>query len=127
MTNGERSSAMPEVSSRIPEFYRRTIDERLAILFEAAPISDEARAHFESGGGLSCEVADRMSENVIASHGLPFAVALNFRINHRDVLLPMAVEEPSIVAAASNAARLVRISGGFSGTATRPIMTAQIQ
>jgi hydroxymethylglutaryl-CoA reductase len=116
-----------DLSSRIPEFYRRSIEERLAILFETASLSDETRAHLRGGGGLDCGAADRMSENVIASMGLPFAVALNFRVNHRDVLVPMAVEEPSIVAAASNAARLVRISGGFMGSATAPIMTAQIQ
>ena len=54
-----------------------------------------------------------MSENVVASVGLPLGVGLNFRINHRDYLIPMAVEEPSVVAAASNAARLMRISGGY--------------
>ncbi|MEJ7732722.1 MAG: hypothetical protein WKG00_26415, partial [Polyangiaceae bacterium] len=59
--------------------------------------------------------------------GLPLSVALNFRVNERDVLVPMAVEEPSIVAAASNAARMVRLSGGFFGDADPPLMTAQVQ
>jgi hydroxymethylglutaryl-CoA reductase len=68
-----------------------------------------------------------MSENVIAAHGLPLSVALNFRVNQRDVLVPMAVEEPSVVAAASNAARLTRPAGGFFGEADAPIMTAQVQ
>ncbi len=82
---------MPELSSRIPEFYRRSIRERLSILFETVVLSDDARAHFVAGGGLASDVADRMSENVIASHGLPFGVGLNFRVNHRDVLVPMVV------------------------------------
>jgi hydroxymethylglutaryl-CoA reductase len=68
-----------------------------------------------------------MSENVIATHGLPLGVALNFRVNRRDVLVPMAVEEPSVVAAASNAARMARMTGGFFGEADPPIMTAQVQ
>lgn len=115
------------VSSRISGFYRRPVRERVAILLETGLLSPESRAYLEAGGGLEASTADRMSENVVSSHGLPLAIALNFRVNHRDVLVPMAVEEPSIVAAASNAARLARISGGFVGEASRPIMTAQIQ
>src|SRR5262249_17354140 len=72
-------------------------------------------------------VADRMSENVVASHGLPLSVGLNFRVNGRDVLVPMSVEEPSVVAAASNAARMVRDAGGLHGRARGPVMTAQGQ
>ena len=68
-----------------------------------------------------------MSENVIGVHGLPLAIALNFRVNSNDVLVPMSVEEPSVVAAASNAARQVRMTGGFFGEATPPIMTTQVQ
>jgi hydroxymethylglutaryl-CoA reductase len=67
-----------------------------------------------------------MSENVVGTHGMPLSVGLNFRINGRDRVVPMAVEEPSVVAAASNAARLVRISGGFVGEADPPVMTTQI-
>jgi hydroxymethylglutaryl-CoA reductase len=68
-----------------------------------------------------------MSENVIAAFGLPLSVGLNFVVNGRDVLVPMAVEEPSVVAAASNAARMVRGSGGFGGEADAAVMTAQVQ
>jgi hydroxymethylglutaryl-CoA reductase len=114
-------------TSRIPRFYERTLKERLALLVERGLLSDAARRHLEGGGGLDVQVADRMSENVVACHGLPLGVALNFRINQRDVLVPMAVEEPSVVAAASNAARFVRMTGGFGGEASDPIMTTQVQ
>jgi hydroxymethylglutaryl-CoA reductase len=117
----------PKISSRIPRFYEQPIDKRLELLLESGVFSEESRTHLARGGALDPALADRMSENVIATHGLPLSVALNFRVNGRDVLVPMAVEEPSVVAAASNAARLVRVSGGFFGEATPSIMTAQIQ
>jgi len=115
------------VNSRISGFHRHNVDDRLSTLFESTDLSDEARGHLTSGGGVPVADVDRMSENVVAQAALPLSVALNFRINQRDVLVPMAVEEPSIVAAASNAARLVRISGGFHGDADPPVMTAQVQ
>jgi hydroxymethylglutaryl-CoA reductase len=114
-------------TSRIPGFYRKSMSERLARVADAGLLSPESRAFFERGGGLDPEVADKMSENVIGAYGLPFAIALNFRVNHRDVLVPMSVEEPSVVAAASNAARLVRMTGGFVGEASAAIMTTQVQ
>src|SRR5690349_20682510 len=112
-------------TSRIPGFYERSIPERLSAV--AGGLSPDSQAYLRDGGGLLPSVADRMSENVIACHGLPLSVALNFRVNQRDLLVPMAVEEPSVVAAASNAARMVRMSGGFVGEATAPVMTAQVQ
>jgi hydroxymethylglutaryl-CoA reductase len=112
-------------TSRIPGFYQQPIARRLELI--APALSEGARAHLAAGGALDPAVADRMSENVIACHGLPLAVALNFRVNQRDVLVPMAVEEPSVVAAASNAARLTRVAGGFTGDADAPIMTCQVQ
>jgi len=115
------------MSSRIPGFYKQPLPRRIALLAETGRLSPAAVALLERGGGLDVEVADRMSENVIACHGLPLAVALNFRVNQRDYLVPMAVEEPSIVAAASNAARLVRLTGGFVGESDPPIMTTQVQ
>ncbi|MBI5515650.1 MAG: hydroxymethylglutaryl-CoA reductase, degradative [Deltaproteobacteria bacterium] len=114
-------------SSRISGFYDRTITERLDALEANGVLTAEARAWLEAGGGLSLEVADMLVENVIAIHGLPLGVALNFCINGRDRVVPMAVEEPSVVAAASNAARMVRASGGFHGEATANVMTAQVQ
>ena len=114
-------------SSRIAGFYKKSLPSRVAVITESGLLSGESQVHLLNGGGLELAVADRMSENVIASHGLPFALALNFRVNGRDILVPMVVEEPSIVAAASNAARLVRLSGGFFGEAGPSIMTTQIQ
>jgi hydroxymethylglutaryl-CoA reductase len=116
-----------KISSRIPGFYQKPLAERLRTLESLGVLSDEAVRTLRAGGGLDLPVADVMSENVIAAHGLPLSVALNFRVNERDVLVPMAVEEPSVVAAASNAARLVRVTGGFFGEATESVMTAQVQ
>jgi hydroxymethylglutaryl-CoA reductase len=113
-------------TSRLAGFYRDPIHARVARLLDACDPGAQTRLHLERGGGLSVEVADRMSENVVAIHGLPLSVGLNFRVNGRDVIVPMAVEEPSVVAAASNAARLVRIRGGFHGEATAPVMTTQV-
>jgi hydroxymethylglutaryl-CoA reductase len=103
-------------SSRFPGFYKLSVEER--------------RRRFEGGatlGQLPIAIADRMSENVVGCHGLPLSIALNFRVNGRDVLVPMAIEEPSVVAAASRAALLARGAGGFVGEADAPIMTAQVQ
>jgi hydroxymethylglutaryl-CoA reductase len=118
---------MTNVTSRIPGFYELSLKERVARLCEMGLLSGTAIDHIAGGGGLDLAAADVMSENVIATHGLPLSIALNFRVNGRDLLLPMVVEEPSVVAAASNAARLVRISGGFVGEADPAVMTAQVQ
>ncbi len=118
---------MGDYTSRISGFYRGSVRERLDSLDRHAPVGDEARAFLSGGGGLTLEAADRMSENVIGVHGLPLGVALNFLVNGVDHVVPMAVEEASVVAAASNAARMVRESGGFFGHATASIMTAQVQ
>ena len=112
----------------MPGFYRRSIDERRAAAALAAGLSPESMAVLHGpGGGLPIAVADRMSENVIGCHGLPLSLALNFIVNGRDVLVPMAIEEPSVVAAASRAALYAREGGGFTGEADPPIMTAQVQ
>lgn len=121
------SKETPAVTSRIPGFYRDRIEIRLRTMIESGLLSEQSIAHLQGGGALTIDVADRMSENVIAVHGLPLSIALNFRVNNTDVLVPMAVEEPSVVAAASNAARQVRMTGGFFGEATAPIMTTQVQ
>lgn len=120
-------SKRPHITSRIAGFYEKPLAQRLSHLRGMELFSAESSAWLEAGGGLDVAIADRMGENVIGCMGLPLGIGLNFRINHRDYLVPMVVEEPSVVAAASNAARLVRISGGFTGEADPPIMTAQIQ
>lgn len=115
------------VNARIPGLFKHSVDERARIVAESADVSERARAFFARGGGIDVTSADAMSENVVATFGLPFSVATNFSINQRDYLVPMAVEEPSVVAAASNAARMVRESGGFFADADASIMTAQVQ
>ncbi len=97
-----------ETSSRISGFYRLTIKERLTIIAEKAELTPEEEELLLSGGGLAMDVADRMIENVIGSISYPMGVAVNFRIDGVDRLVPMVGEEPSVVAAASNMARLMR-------------------
>ena len=118
---------MAPFSSRVSGFFRLAVSERLAWLRGLGRLDAASVEHLGAGGGLPAAHADRMSENVVATHALPLSLGLNFRVNGRDVLIPMSIEEPSVVAAASNAARIVRASGGFFGEATRPVMTAQIQ
>ncbi len=113
-------------SSRIPGIYKLTIDERLQKVKEFAGLTDE-ELEIIKYGKLPLEVADHMIENVIGLWPLPFAVATNFLINGKDYLVPMAIEEPSVVAAASNAAKMARESGGFEAEATESIMISQIQ
>jgi hydroxymethylglutaryl-CoA reductase len=112
-------------SSRITGFYRLSPDERRRTLAELAGIPAEDFAALDPGA-LSIDIADGMIENVIGVYGLPFALAVNFTIDGSDALVPMAVEEPSVVAAASNAARLAR-PGGFTTEVSRPVMIGQIQ
>jgi hydroxymethylglutaryl-CoA reductase len=91
-----------------------------------AELADEDVATLERGG-MDTATADHVVENVVGVYALPLGVGLNFRVNGRDMLVPMAVEEPSVIAAASNAARMVREGGGFRAEADDPIMTAQIE
>ncbi len=116
-----------EFSSRISGFYKKPVDERIKIVAEKVGLSKDEIATLKSSGGLSIEAADRMTENVIGSIAYPFSVAVNFRVNDKDYLVPMAGEEPSVVAAASNMARLMRAGAGVVATTTDPIMIGQIQ
>jgi hydroxymethylglutaryl-CoA reductase len=113
------------LSSRLPGFYKLSLAERRRALLEAAGVPPEAFAAIDPGA-LPLDVADGMIENVIGEYALPFAVAVNFRVDDIDVVIPMAVEEPSIVAAASNAARIAR-PGGFHAQVSPPVMIGQIQ
>ncbi|OGO25062.1 MAG: hydroxymethylglutaryl-CoA reductase, degradative [Chloroflexi bacterium RBG_16_51_16] len=114
-------------TSRITGYYNLSIAERRAKLTEAAGITREAVDAFVEDGGLSVEAADHMIENVVGTFDLPLGIALNFLINGKEVLVPFAIEEPSVVAGASFMAKLSRASGGFHATATDPIMIGQIQ
>lgn len=113
-------------SSRIPNFYKLSVEERLNIVREFADLTDE-EVEILKTGRLSYDIADRMIENVVGLMATPFAVATNFLINGKDYLVPMVIEEPSVVAAASNGARMARVKGGFHASSTEPIMIGQIQ
>ncbi|MEZ4293780.1 MAG: hydroxymethylglutaryl-CoA reductase, degradative [Polyangiaceae bacterium] len=103
------------------------IGERRAHIAETCNLDLAELQHALDTGGIDPETADRMVENALGLLGLPFGVALNFRINGRDHLVPMAIEEPSVIAAASHAAKRIREGGGFIATSTDPIMIAQIE
>jgi hydroxymethylglutaryl-CoA reductase len=112
-------------SSRLPGFYDLSVVERASTVAQWAELTVEESAILEEG--LSSAQADQMIENVVGTHALPLGIAANFLINGRDYLIPMAIEEPSVVAGASFAARLVRQGGGFSTSSTEPLMIAQMQ
>ncbi len=112
--------------SRIPGFYKLSPEERLAKVKEITGMDDEG-AKIIFNGDVDIELLDKMIENVIGKFPLPLGIATNFLINDRDYLIPMAIEEPSVVAAASNAAKMARVKGGFHTSMTDPIMIAQIQ
>ena len=109
------------------KFYNLNLQERAQWIAERADISSEDVAALTGENGLTPEQADRMIENVIGLHSLPLGIAQNFVINGREVLVPMAVEEPSVVAGASFMARLARPSGGFTAHTTLPEMIGQMQ
>jgi hydroxymethylglutaryl-CoA reductase len=113
--------------SRIPGFHRLSMPERLRALGERAGIAAAELERAIAIGGLEAATADKMVENAIGTYALPLWIALNFRINGKDRFAPMAVEEPSVIAAASNAARMVRACGGFEAEALGSSMIAQVQ
>ena len=113
-------------SSRLSGFFKLGIEERAALLRQEAGLSADDAAAFTEGG-LAVEQADHMAENVVGLYAQPLGVATNFSINGHDVLVPMAIEEPSVIAGASLAARLVRDGGGFVASADAPLMIGQIQ
>jgi hydroxymethylglutaryl-CoA reductase len=113
--------------SRIPGFYRLSIDERRALVSERTNLDVSELVAALTGGGLDAERADKVVENVLGTYSLPFGVALNVRVNGKDRLAPMVVEEPSVIAAASNAAKMARPSGGFFAEMVDTLMTGQVQ
>ncbi len=113
--------------SDISGFYKLTPQERLKHVKGFAGLTDKESALLASGGGLSMSQANRMIENVVGLFQMPFGIATNFLVNGKDYLVPMVIEEPSVVAAASNGARMVRVRGGFAATSTEPVMIGQIQ
>lgn len=123
------SASEPEASvlSRIEGLRDKSPAERHAAVAAAAGLAPDALEALSDRPALSVSRADGMIENVIGTFELPLGVATNFTVNGRDYLVPMAVEEPSVVAAASYMAKLARAGGGFTASSTAPIMRAQIQ
>ena len=114
-------------TSRIPGFYNLPMDERLDKLAEASGLSCQDIEALRTDNGLVDEQADHMVENAIGSFGLPLGIGLNFFVNDQEVLVPMAIEEPSVVAGASFMAKLARLGGGFTASMAAPEMIGQIQ
>jgi len=113
--------------SDISGFYKLTPEQRLREVQEFANLTEEEVRLLSSGHALNLAGANRMIENVVGIFQMPFGIAVNFLINGKDYLVPMVIEEPSVVAAASNGARMARTKGGFAATTTAPVMIGQIQ
>ena len=114
-------------TSRFPGFYKVTVQERRQIVSEATGADAQVIERALDQGGIDAETADKFVENVLGTYALPYGVALNVRVDGHDHVVPMVVEEPSVVAAASNAAKMVRQGGGFTSEVDAPLMISQIQ
>ena len=112
-------------SSRLSGFYQLPVDERVATVAAWANLSPDEVTILAEGMGVAR--GDKLIENVIGRYDLPLGIATNFTINGRDYLVPLVVEEPSVVAAVSFAARLARAGGGFRTGSTAPVMIGQVQ
>jgi hydroxymethylglutaryl-CoA reductase len=112
-------------SSQISGFYKKSIAERIKLVKNFSQLTDDDGKIFTSP--IDLETADRMIENVIGTFELPLGIAVNFVINNKEYLIPMTTEESSVVAAASNAAKIARIRGGFTTESSPPLMIGQIQ
>ena len=113
--------------SKVSGFYKLSREDRVKKLMEVTGLGEEDLGPLVDPGKVDLEVLDHMIENVVGAMTLPLGIATNFKVNGQDYLIPMAIEEPSVVAAASNAARMARDLGGFTATDTGPRMIAQIQ
>jgi hydroxymethylglutaryl-CoA reductase len=113
--------------SRLPGFYKLSIEQRRALAAERSGVGLEALCAALDSGGIDVATADKLVENVLGTYALPFGLALNVQVNGKDRLVPMVVEEPSVIAAASNAARMVRLGGGFTAEMGEALMISQIE
>jgi len=114
-----------ERKSMVSGFYKLPVKKRIEFVKKFADLTDEEEKIFSSS--LEIDTADRMIENVLGTFEIPLGLAVNFQINGNDFLIPMATEESSVVAAASNAAKIARIKGGFKASVSKPLMIGQIQ
>src|SRR3989475_3314620 len=117
----------PLSSSEISCFYKKGAEERWKIVREFGALSEEEVRTIGNTGALKFDQVDRMIENAVGTMSIPLGVAVNFRVNERDYLIPMAIEEPSVIAAASNSAKMARGKGGFHASTSGPVMIGQVQ
>ena len=114
--------------SSIPKFFEKSHEEKLDIICNFSDLNDDELNHLKnSTGGIDFEHANKMIENAIGTFSLPLGIATNFKINDNDYLIPMVIEEPSVIAAASKAAKIARIHGGFTASVEGNISIGQIQ
>ncbi len=116
---------MDDMNSRLKDFHKKSLEERVELIKENSDVGDAIEDLV--GKGLTNDKADQMIENVIGTYELPVGIATNFKINDKDYLIPMVIEESSVVAAASYGAKLARKSGGFHAKTTEPVMISQVQ
>ena len=114
-------------SSEVPGFYKKTPSERVDFVKKFANLSDEETESISGYGALGEETANRMIENVVGTFPLPLGIAANFMVNKKEYIVPMALEEPSVVAAATHMAKGARKTGGINADSDEPIMIGQIQ
>ena len=114
--------------SSIPKFFEKSHDEKLNIISNFSELTEDEVNHLKTAtGGIDFEHADKMIENAIGTFSLPLGIATNFKINNKDYLVPMVIEEPSVIAAASKAAKIARVHGGFTATVEGNISIGQVQ
>jgi hydroxymethylglutaryl-CoA reductase len=114
-------------TAHLPGLYKLPLEERLDKIADATGLEEDELRVLQGRDGLTLEQADHMIENVVGLFGLPLGIATNFIVNGREVLIPMVIEEPSVVAGASFMAKLARTGGGFHASTTEPEMIAQLQ
>ncbi len=114
-------------SSELSGFYKLPVAERVRLIKQFAGLTEDEVSLLQKPTALGFDVANRMVENLVGVMPVPLGVAVNFLINEKDIVVPMAIEEPSVIAAASNAAKICRVKGGFHAASTDPIMIGQIQ
>ena len=114
--------------SSIPKFFEKSHEEKLDIICNFSDLNDDELNHLKNAtGGINFEHANKMIENAIGTFSLPLGIATNFKINNKDYLIPMVIEEPSVIAAASKAAKIARVHGGFTAKVDGNISIGQIQ
>ena len=114
--------------SSIPNFFEKSHEEKIEIICNFSDLNDDEKSHLKNAtGGLDFEHANKMIENAIGTFSLPLGIATNFKINDKDYLIPMVIEEPSVIAAASKAAKIAKVCGGFPANVEGNISIGQIQ